>query len=257
MKQYFIKCALEDIKDMVVKYAQSLSSPIDSFLEEHILGSEHFVIMIGDEKVGYFSIFKNDLLTQFYVETKYRALGQEIFFRIKRMDYVQNAFVTTCDEFFMSHALDEYRNIERQAYFFQDTQSPIHGEGWDSELTLRLATVEDKEDIVKYSGDFFDVSEKNIAKEQIYMAVKGDKIVGFGNVEKGIIVKNYVSIGMFTVEEYRQKGIGTSILLALKDMVYKEGMIPIAGCWYYNHQSKKTLEKAGMYSATRLLKVQF
>jgi RimJ/RimL family protein N-acetyltransferase len=257
MKQYFIKCTLEDIKDMVLQYAQSLSSPIDSFLEDHILESEHFMVMIDDEKAGYFSIFKNDLLTQFYMETKYRALGQKIFFKIKRMNFLQNAFVPTCDEFFMAHALDEYRSIERQAYFFQDIQNPINEEEGDSELTLRLATVEDKEDILKYSGDFFDVAEKSIAKEQIYIAVKGDKIVGFGNVEKGRVLKNYISIGMFTVEEYRQKGIGTSILLALKDMVYREGKIPIAGCWYYNHQSKKTLEKAGMYSATRLLKVQF
>ena len=30
----------------------------------------------------------------------------------------------------------------------------------------------------------------------------------------------------------------------------------IAGCWYYNHTSKKTLEKAGMLTQTRLLKGQ-
>ena len=34
------------------------------------------------------------------------------------------------------------------------------------------------------------------------------------------------------------------------------GLTPIAGCYYYNHNSKKTLEKAGMYSKTRLFKAQ-
>ncbi len=32
---------------------------------------------------------------------------------------------------------------------------------------------------------------------------------------------------------------------------------PIAGCWYYNHNSKKTLERAGMVTQTRLLKVDY
>jgi hypothetical protein len=34
----------------------------------------------------------------------------------------------------------------------------------------------------------------------------------------------------------------------------QQGRRPIAGCWYYNHLSKKTLEKAGLFSQTRLLK---
>ena len=37
----------------------------------------------------------------------------------------------------------------------------------------------------------------------------------------------------------------------------RQGVRPIAGCWYYNHRSKRTLERAGMYAPTRLLKVEF
>jgi hypothetical protein len=30
-----------------------------------------------------------------------------------------------------------------------------------------------------------------------------------------------------------------------------------SGCWYYNHNSRKTIESAGRYSRTRLLNVTF
>ncbi len=30
-----------------------------------------------------------------------------------------------------------------------------------------------------------------------------------------------------------------------------------AGCWYYNHRSKQTLERAGLYSPTRLLRISY
>jgi hypothetical protein len=32
---------------------------------------------------------------------------------------------------------------------------------------------------------------------------------------------------------------------------------PVAGCWYYNHRSRQTLQRAGMYSSTRLLKIDY
>lgn len=62
---------------------------------------------------------------------------------------------------------------------------------------------------------------------------------------------------MIVNENYRYQGFGRSIILALKDIVYEKGMIPIAGCEYFNHNSKKTLESSGMCSTTRLFKISF
>jgi hypothetical protein len=38
---------------------------------------------------------------------------------------------------------------------------------------------------------------------------------------------------------------------------HAEGLRPIAGCWYYNDLSRKTLEAAGMTTPTRLLRFEF
>lgn len=257
MELNFIKCDFLELQEFINTYSSLLSSPIDSFLEEQIMSSQHFCIKKNNEKIGYFSIQNKELLTQFYIDEKYRYLGQEVFFKIKRMQYLQLAFVPTCDEFFLSHALDNYKSIKNQAYFFKDSRRLIDKDLKDNQIEMRLAEKNDIEDIIKNSGKFFDKLDEKILREEIYIAEKNGIPVGYGILEKGIIMKGYVSIGMFTIEKFRQQGIGRNILLKLKDTVYDKNMIPIAGCWYYNHNSKKTLESAGMYSNTRLLKINY
>ncbi len=78
----------------------------------------------------------------------------------------------------------------------------------------------------------------------------------------GIIVDNVImngckGTGMFTNPKYRQQGVGRSIILHLKEICNEKGIIPLPGCWYYNHESKKTLESAGYISRTRLLRIEF
>jgi predicted acetyltransferase len=62
---------------------------------------------------------------------------------------------------------------------------------------------------------------------------------------------------MIVVEGERQKGYGTMTLRALRKRCIGQNITPIAGCWYFNHQSKKTIEASGFYSQTRLLRIVF
>jgi RimJ/RimL family protein N-acetyltransferase len=62
---------------------------------------------------------------------------------------------------------------------------------------------------------------------------------------------------MYTIERFRREGVGTATITLLIDECRRRGLRPVAGCWYYNHRSKRTLERAGMFTATRLLKVGY
>lgn len=252
MKFRFNEVVYTDISDMMDSFAKELSSPIDSFIEQHILDSNFYSICEDDSCLGYFAIHKGSLLTQFYIKTEYRRRSQEIFFWVKKMYNVSEAFVCTADEFFLSHVLDCYSDIKKQAYFFKDTGM---SNTLKNNVSIRLATIQDKNDIINNSEDFFAEVEQCISKEQIYMAYIEDVLVGFGVHERGRIVREYSSIGMYTIPKFRQKSIGADILRSLKKEVKSLGYKPIAGCWYYNHFSKLTLESAGLYSDTRMLKV--
>jgi len=251
------KVKYEAIKDKLLLNINNHISYFDSFLENHILKAEHYEILFESKQIGYFSIFENSLLTQFYLDNEYRASAQEIFNRIKRYENVQKAFVTTSDEFFLSHAFDYSKKIEPQAYFFKDSKAEISNDKISSDFNCSLASIEDYEFIKNKSGDFFDDLINSIENKQIYIGYMNDIPVSFGIIEQSQFYKDVASIGMFTISENRLSGIGRNTLLKLKEICYQSGITPIAGCWYYNHNSKKTLESAGMVSQTRLLVISF
>lgn len=254
MKIVFKKSSISDTGNHLDNYLASLSSPIDSFLEEHILESKFFKIFIGSEDAGYFAVHEETMLTQFYMPDEFRMYGQKIFAEMKRVLSVGSAFVPTCDEFFLTHATDSYRTLDKQAYFFCDSKRKLNGK---TGLTLKAAEFTDIGSIKENSGDFFDEIEKKVGRGIIYIAARDAVTVGYGIIEKGRILKDHASIGMFTIEKFRQQGIGRGIIIGLKKLSYEQGLRPIAGCWYYNHNSKKTLESAGMITNTRLLRFGF
>lgn len=250
-----IGCCFEEIKEMITNNINNMRSPFDSFLEGHILKSDHYKVLLDLEAIGYFSIYDKSLLTQFYIDRQYTCLAQEIFDRVKRYQYVQKAFVYTGDEFFLSHAIDYSRKIEPQAYFFQDLKQSNFEEVDLENFSCRVAIEEDIGLISEKSGGFFDDIVKQVSNQEIFIMYLKDQVVSFGIIEKSKLYENIASIGMFTVSEHRQKGIGRNTLLKLKKICYESDLIPIAGCWYYNHNSKKTLQRAGLFSQSRLLVV--
>lgn len=112
-----------NVEDAVRGHVSALASPIDSFLENHILGSTHYRIHVSGERVGFASIHGGNLITQFALDDRFKQDGQAIFRQIRHLEQVQAAFVPTCDEFFLSHALDDYRHLAKQAYFFTATRA--------------------------------------------------------------------------------------------------------------------------------------
>lgn len=55
---------------------------------------------------------------------------------------------------------------------------------------------------------------------------------------------------MFVNPEYRRNGVAKTILINLKDWAYNHNLKPVAGCWYYNTLSRKSLESAGMIATS-------
>ena len=244
-----------DIASAVRRHLATLPSAIDSFLEEHILASNHYRIAISGETAGFASIHKGRLITQFALDAPYRRAGQQAFARVRRLEEVRSAFVPTCDEYYLSHALDEYRQLSKQAYFF--ALAPSRTNQPPPDFALRPAKSEDVALIREESGDFFEPVEKRLERHELFATLRDGEPVGFGIREVSALYDDVASIGMFTRERYRRQGVGTATIALLIDDSLRRGLRPIAGCWYYNHRSKQTLERAGMYSPARLLKVEY
>ncbi|WP_438447803.1 GNAT family N-acetyltransferase [Gorillibacterium sp. sgz5001074] len=247
---------LEQVEPMVREYVGSLSSPIDSFLEEHILQSEVSVLRVEEQEAGYYAVYGGKLLTQFYVRRAYRRQAEALFSRVLENTGVDAMFVPTSDELFLSMALDREWTVRKQAYFFQDSLAVMEPDGALADGEFREAREEEIPELVELSGDFIDRHGERIAAGELFVYRRGGRLLGIGVKEDSILQPGVASIGMFVGEAYRRAGVGRDIILRLKAHCYGIGVTPICGCGYSNRASKRTLESAGMVSATRLLRLE-
>lgn len=254
MEFAFTPVEFAEIRDEVRAHLAAQPNAIDSYLEGHIRGSIHYRIMIDGGNAGFASIHGERLITQFAVARSFRQHGQALFAGLRRTESVQAAYVPTCDEFYLSHALDEYRALNRQAYFFAARDEPVQ---IPAEFRLEPATLNDVEVIRAESGDFFDPIETRIDGNELFKTQRNGELVGFGIREVSVLYDDVASIGMFTLKNWRQSGAGTATIALLIADTRQEGLRPVAGCWYYNHASKRTLERGGLATATRLLNIEF
>ena len=256
MDAQFATVPFTEAEGEIRSHLAALPSAIDSFLEDHIIPAQHLRIAVSGESAGFASIHEEKLITQFALAAPYRRHGQRIYSQLRRLEQVQSAYVPTCDEFFLAHALDEYRQVAKQAYFFATTpeipQPPL-----PANLTLRPATPTDAALIRQESGDFFGDIDRLITAGELYVTSRDTTPVGFGIMDKSNLYDAVASIGMFTLAHARRDGVGTATIALLIAECRRQNLRPVAGCWYYNHRSKRTLERAGMFTATRLLKIDY
>ena len=256
----FVYCDWEEIQPLVVEYITINNITIESFWEGHVLESHHYKMVCQDKLAGYFSIHKGSTIWLFNVFPFYANKAQELFGRVKKYENVTSAMVATGDEFFMSHCLDNFIRIEKQAYFSIYTDKEILSER-KKEIMLKLADIDKDIDILKISGDFLEGVIKEIKDGavhiEIYIAEDDGDVIGFGIIDYGRIIRDITSTGMYVCEQYRTQGYGANILRKLAQISQDKGYRALSGCWYYNHNSKKTMESAGAYIKTRLIRFYF
>lgn len=255
MEFEFVSVEFCAIQKAVQEHLTQLPKAIDSFLEDHILASKHYALQRAGESVGFASIHESSLITQFSLQDSVKRYGPSLFQRLRLLEMVRSAFVPTCDEFYLSNALEGYSHLAKQAYFFFACANS--GDFPTQEFSLRLAQPEDKDLIQRHSGDFFDNLETRIGEGEIFLTLRERECVGFGIAVRSKIYTAVASIGMFTIPEYRNGGVGTATIRLLMQECGRREVQAVAGCWYYNHLSKKTLERAGMFSQTRLLRIEY
>lgn len=247
----FTSSTLDRCKPIFDEYLSTLSAVNDDFWEEHVFGSQVYRIEYSGETIGMFGIYRKENLTFFYMPLPYLRHAQPAFTAILERLAPRYAFVPTSDELFLSLCMDNHKTVEKQAYFFRHSEASVRPPEWGYEL-LRLAEPSDEADILDNEG----VAD-NIRLGKYYVMRKDGVFLGQGFLNRNQLTPNTASIGMSVHPDYRQKGVGRSIMLHLTRICHEKGLAPYCGCWYYNHNSKRTLESAGFVTKTRLLKVWF
>ena len=236
-------------------YLRSLSARYDSYLENAVIESQFYRVSIDGREAGAIAVHDNTLLTYFHLVGPARQQAADVWARAMAEFPITAAYVPTCDEQFLSQALEDFREIKKQACIFQEG-SPVSSRS-DARVTYRPAKPSDAAEIRALSGDFLDPLEQRLKDREVRAGSIGGEIVAVGLAEPSRFFDGYASIGMFTHEGHRNRGTGTATIRHMRDVCRAEGITPVAGCWYYNHGSRRTLEAAGMVTQTRLLRIEY
>ncbi|KAB3531542.1 GNAT family N-acetyltransferase [Alkaliphilus serpentinus] len=231
-------------------YLNQLSFPMDSYIEDHLEGAKVYTVLRDEEPIGFAATHK-ETLWFFYIRRDHVKVAQEAFEAFIKAKEIKGVYFQTSDTLLVSLTCDWEFEKFKGAYFFIDGKRVDKPNIKAENPEFKLAKNQDIPLILEKTGKFFDKLEERVSNETIFMLMEDGELLGCGIIEYGRYFKDCCSIGMITCKDHRQKGVGQYILWNLKEFCYNKELKPIAGCWYYNPLSKKTLEAVGMISVAR------
>lgn len=241
-------------------YSNTLTAPIDGYWEKVVIAnSTCYEISYNNKDVGYFSVNSHKTLVEFYIFKEYYMYSQEIFDYIIKSYMVEAAGVSTKQSEFLSLCLDFQKSVYVLSYLFNDAENKKYELDCYENLSFRLAKKSDIQAINnKCEPRSEEYYEELIENDQLFVLYEGDILLGIGEFR---ISKThhgqYGDIGMVVAEEHRRKGVGTYIIIQLKEHCYRNNLKPMASCDSKNFASMKTLIKAGFISEHRIIYVRF
>lgn len=247
-----VQSNIKDIDELIKLHVESLSYPMDSWLEDRLIESSIYKIMYEDSCIGYAGLIK-ETLHFFYVMKEYFRYAPAVLEKIVSEKAIKKVFIMTQDSLISTLIAEWDYEKEKDACWFTDSGRVENINTEVSHAVFRYAKEGDIQRIREISGDFFDEEsggfaclEERVAAGTIFVLEDNGDLLGCGVIEKGQFCNGYVSIGMYANSDHRRKGVAKTILLHLKKWTYSNNLRPVAGCWYYNTLSRRSLESAGM-----------
>lgn len=253
---------LKDLDDQRDRYKKELLYAQDLNIEENIRESQYYKIYKDSAWIGYVCIDLAKTIWEFYLIEDARIYAQEIFRSFIDMNYIIAAECKTYDSLFLSLCFDYHKKAEGSAYLFRDYADTSYPTELYDLITYRLAAEQDYDSLAELDKiadevGFFHDLRSEIKNQEVFVFFCNNQLIGSGTCKHIWLNSDYRDIGMVVAKDHRRKGIGTYILIRMKEYCLSNGLIPVCGCWYYNHSSKLTLEKAGFLAKHRVIRFQF
>lgn len=250
-----------EAKEDYRRYTEALRL-VDTYWEDLIVDGEVYRIEVDGRRAGFCTLYAQPdreeygFLTSFYLYPEMLRYAKAAFHILLEQFRPRGAYVVSGDEVLLSLCAERQKKLLMQAYFFDyRPQEPLQPAAYPAEQ-VRLATEADVDDLTA-SGFYHSVALDDPENRLYVLRDEAGEYLGTGHIARLALDRSYGAVGMCTAPAHRQKGVGRSIILALTRIVLQEGLTPIAGCNWYNHASRATLESCGFSSTTRFLKFIF
>jgi predicted acetyltransferase len=270
----FTKEKLEIIK----KFTSSLIEKFDCFFEDVILfnpENKFFYVKDDLEIIGYF-IIKNETIFHYFIIkeicSKFPSVKKLIFEKILKDFGIKNCFTYGLDSSFLNLILEKQKSISIDGcapfvYQYQNNFKDQKYIGNDKRFDkFQLNLIQNNENNEKWIQEIIKDEKHFLSKEEVlpmmeqgnlYFFEDKESIVGIGVKQNSLVYEDVSSIGMLIKSEFRQKGLGSLLLLKLQHLCLLEGKISNSGCAYENNLSRKTIEKSSGELKGFVLKIDF
>ena len=111
MEIEFQEVTFDEIRPALIENIKGYPSPVDSYYENHVMESMHYRILCSGHKAGFASVFSESMLSQFCLDDAFKPHAAEFFQVLLQQLSPQEAYVSTCDPFFLSCALDHQKSV--------------------------------------------------------------------------------------------------------------------------------------------------
>ncbi|GLV60528.1 hypothetical protein KDH_73470 [Dictyobacter sp. S3.2.2.5] len=246
-------------------YLRTLVAPADGMWEKAVIAQATFwEIHDGEQALGAFCLDADGTLLRVQLLEPRQGRGQEVLRWLVSDQGIQRAITSTIEPLYFSLCLDLHTSITPHSYLFRDHQR-IEPPADRDPHHFRRATPDDLDTLVLFykentSGPGAWIEgflNERLRREELFALFDHQTLVASGECIPSQQQPPYADLGMVVAQAYRGRGLGSSMLLRLKQHCYASGWRPICSCEVSNPASKRAIEKAGFISEHRIVSVQF
>lgn len=257
-----VKTTNEDVSELRVDYLNSLVGPIDGMWATFVAMADQYVIISGEEKVGYCSINEEQKILQFFAKHDHDSIYASV---LKELD-VKGAVVATSEFQHLSLAMDHQVSVSVNAFQYQcDDDVELKNANFPEGMIFRQVTIDELQTAVDFAvvaigapvGWLQGYYGERIKLKELIGLWSGGELIATGECRPSAEQRPYADLGMVVSPEYRRKGLATAILREMLHDCRERGLKPICSTESENIGARKAITNAGFTSKLRILDVSF
>ncbi len=252
-----IEVKIEEILTLRNDYLKSLPQFQELYIELMVSDSQKYTLLLGEAAIGYAIITKDDFLIEFFLYDEYIPECKIYFSKLIEELDIKGILCKSFDALLLNCCLQQAYPYSLTGFLYRDyTDTMIHlnkeikAKPVDESTIPLILQHKDCFDILFETEDYLKYFIKN---DRVLLFFKEDNLVGCGIVIKTHPDWNYCDLGVWVHSDFRKKGIGTQIILELKEIALSLHLNPSCGCAVDNIASQKTIEKRGFISKYKLI----
>lgn len=249
-----IKTSAEKLESFRIKYLDLLPVFQDAYLEFLICESDSYELFSDNHLIGYALVTKDNILLEFFIETKFSAISVDVFTLIVSELGIKSVYCKSFDFLLLDCCLTKKLSYSPIGCLYRDyIGNNIQRR---SELVFRYADNSDLPFMYNQDDEVFEPKElldSFIRNKGIVILHHNDLIIGCGFLTQIHPEYKYFDIGVWVSPENRMKGYATQIMSFLMDLCLRNDRLPVVGCDINNTASQRMLKGLGFVSKYKLI----